>query len=248
MADSAEERVQAGKAKWEAQYRLAFNAFIPWTPWNVPAKESTVALVTTGGAYLKRGLHQPFDTESPAGDPSFREFPSVVESEDIAVAHSSGNCGFAEEDINVVFPVTRLNALATGGYIGSAAPFAYSFMGNVKDPTDLLANYAPNVAYRMKRMGADVALVVAAHPMDSQVAALVARTIELAGVPTVVLGTDRDLLQLVRAPRAVVVAHPDGAPLGEPGNGGKHQAVIRSALQTAWTFEAPGRVADLELS
>lgn len=247
MAKTAAERMEAARAKWDPAYRLVKSEFIPWTQWDVPVREAKVALVTTGGAYLKRGMHVPFDTASPAGDPSFREFPSVAEAEDIAVAHTTGDCRYAKEDINVIFPLERLHELARAGYIGSVGPFAYSFMGHVTDPTDLLSNYAPSVAYRLKRMGADVALVVAAHPMDSQVASLVARAIELAGVPTVVMGTDRDLLELVRAPRAVAVANPAGAPLGEPGNAGKHQEVIRSVLAAAWDFQGAGGVADLEL-
>jgi len=246
MAETAEERNEAAMGKWDPAYRLVSSDFIPWTQWDVPIREAKVALVSTGGAYLKR-MHVPFDTASPAGDPSFREFPSVAEAEDIVVAHTKGDCRYAAEDINVVFPLDRLHQLASAGYIGSVGPFAYSFMGHVTDPTDLLSNYAPSVAYRLKRMGADVALVVAAHPMDSQVAAVVARAIELAGVPTVVMGTDRDLLELVRAPRAVVVANPAGAPLGEPGNAGKHQEVIRAVFAAAWSFQRAGGVADLEL-
>lgn len=246
MTETAEERVEAARAKWDPAYRLVSSEFIPWTQWDVPAREAKVALVTTGGVYLKRGLHVPFDTTSPAGDPSFREFPSVVEAEDIAVAHTTGDCRYAAEDVNVVFPLERLRELADAGYIGAVGPFAYSFMGHVTDPADLLSNYAPSVAYRLKRMGADVALVVAAHPMDSQVASLVARAIELAGVPSVVMGTDLDLLQLVRAPRAVAVAHPAGAPLGEPGNAGKHQETIRGVLAAAWSFQRAGGVTELE--
>jgi len=248
MVESMEELWQAVKSKWDSRFKVVRNEFIPWTLWDVPVSRAKVALVTTGGAYLKNGFHEPFDIKNPAGDPSFREFPAVASGEDIAVTHTTGDCGYARQDVNVLFPLERLAALASAGYIGAVAPLAYSFMGHVPDPTDLLANYAPSVAYRIRRMGADVALVVAAHPMDSQAAALVARAIELAGVATVVLGTDRDLLRWVRAPRALVVAHPDGAPLGNPGNAGMHQAVIRAALEQAWEFQSPGRVDDLVLA
>lgn len=248
MADSVQELLQAVRAKWDSGYALVPNEFIPWTQWDAPVSASKVALVSTGGAFLKNGIHQPFDTQAPSGDPSFREFPSVVSGEDIAVAHTSGDLRYAAQDVNVVFPLERLTALAAAGYVGGAAPLAYSFMGHVTEVSALLSNYAPSVAYRMRRMGADAALVVAAHPIDAQVAALVARTIELAGVPTVVLGTDRALLEAVRAPRAAAVANPAGAPLGNPGNAGKHQELIRAALAAAWEFQGPGLVADLDFA
>lgn len=221
--------------------------FIPWTQWTTQLERAKVALVSMGGVYLKKGLHQPFDLEAPEGDPTFREFPSVVDDEDLDVAHRAFSDRYARQDMNVVFPLDRLRELAASGYMGSVAPFAYSFMGYVANPVSLLANYAPSVGYRMRRMGADLALVVAASASDHQSGALVARAIELAGVPTVLLGltAHREVLEAVKAPRAILVDHPDGATLGNPGNAGKHQHLLRDALEAAWLFEGPGLIETL---
>ncbi|HLN65378.1 MAG TPA: glycine/sarcosine/betaine reductase selenoprotein B family protein [Symbiobacteriaceae bacterium] len=226
-----------------SEFIPVLNEFIPWTPWNEPVTRSRVALVSTGGVYLKNGLHQPFE---PVGDASFREFPSVVDTPDLDLAHGGIDPQYAREDMNVLFPLQRLKELAEGGYISGVAPFAYSFMGQVSDPVALLANYAPSVAWRLRRMGAEVALVVAVGGReDHQMAGLVARAIELAGVPTVVLGLDKGALEAVGVPRGVVVKHPVGAPLGNPGNAGKHQYLLRSALDAAWELEGPGLVLEL---
>jgi len=223
-------------------FELVANEFIPWAPWHVPPSEAKVALISTGGVYLKKGLHQPFAAE---GDETFREFPAVVEADDLELAQAGYDQRYAREDINVVFPLQRLQELAQAGYIGAVASFAYSFTGGVTRPVALLSNYAPSVAYRLKRMGATLALLVATGPVEHQTAALVARAVELAGVPTIVLGTDRALLEAVRAPRAVAVKHPAGAPLGNPGNVGKHQHLLRGLFEAAWQFEGPGLVAEL---
>jgi D-proline reductase (dithiol) PrdB len=225
------------------QFKPVGNEFIPWAPWNQPIGQSRVALVSTGGVHLKNGMHQPFE---PYNDPSFREFPSVVGTEDLVLVHGGFDARFAQEDINVVFPLQRLKELAEAGYIGQVASFAYSFMGESAELVSLLANYAPSVAYRLRRMGVEVALVVAAGgPADQQTAALVARAIESAGVPTVVLGLDKAVLEAVKVPRGVVVKHPAGAPLGNPGNAGKHQYLLREALGAAWELEGPGLVVEL---
>jgi len=229
----------------EQTHRIV-NEFIPWTPWQDRASASKVALITTGGVFLKKGLHQPFGTEG--ADSSFREFPSVAEEGDLDIASCAQYGTFARQDINVLFPLKRLHELAEGGYIGAVAPFAYSFLGVAAEPLSLLSNYAPSVAYRLKRMGANLALVVAADPADHQAAALVARTVELAGISTVLLGTNRAQLEAARAPRSVVVDHPAGAPLGNPGNAGKHQHLLRELLDAAWLLEAPGMVAELPFS
>ncbi len=226
---------------WNHKIGLTRNEFIPWTPWNGRPNHCKVALVTTAGTYLKKGLHQPFQV----GDSSFREFPSVAQNDDIELGPAEYEQVYGREDLNVLFPLERLSDLAAGGYIGAIAPFAYSFCGSPSDLTSLLANFAPSVAYRMKRMGADVALVVATGEVEHQVAGLVARAIELAGVPTIVLGNNSAILEAVGTPRAAVVQHPDGAPLGNPGNAGKHQALIREILDEAWQFEGPGQVIKL---
>jgi len=221
------------------------NEFIPWTPWQTAPNRAKVALVSLGGVYLQHGLHQAFAADDAEGDPSFREFPSVVAADDLELAPVTYDQSFARADLNVVFPLNRLHELAEFGYIGSVAPFVYSFLGQVRDPARLLANYAPSVAYRIKRMGADVALIVATGAVEHQAAALVARAIELAGTPTIVFGTDQAVLATVGTPRSVVVAHPPGAPLGNPGNAGKHQHLLREVLDAAWEFEGPGLVAEL---
>lgn len=223
-------------------FQLLTNEFVPWTQWLPRVGESKVALVSTGGLFLKHGLHERFDLQNPHGDPSFREFPSVVADEDLDLAHGRIDERYARQDVNVLFPLERLRSLAAGGYIGAVAPFAYSFMGHVTRPLELLANYAPSVAYRMRRMGADLALIIATGAVDHQTAGIVARAIELAGVPTLVLGSQPEILAAVRVPRAVVVKHPEGAPLGNPGNVGKHEHLLREALEAAWRLEGPGLI------
>lgn len=221
------------------------NEFVPWNPWQTAPNRAKVALVSMGGVYLKYGLHEPYAADLPGGDPTFREFPAVVATADLELAPAGYDQEYARADLNVIFPLQRLQALADSGYIGALAPFAYSFFGQVREPLRLVANYAPSVAYRIKRMGADVALLVATGALEHQTAALVARAIELAGTPTVVFGTQQAVLVAVGTPRSVVVAHPPGAPLGNPGNAGKHQYLLSEVLDAAWEFEGPGLVAEL---
>lgn len=226
----------------DPEFDLPPHGFIPWSQWTAPVSQSKVALVSTGGVFLKHGLQEPFDLELPHGDPSFREIPSVVLPEDLDLAHRGIDGAAAQQDINVIFPLERLRSMASSGYIDAVAPLAYSFSGHITRPVGLLAEFAPAVAYRLRRMGADVALVVAAGRVDHLTAAIVARAVELAGIPTVVLGNRSEVLGALRVPRAVAVPHPDGALLGRPGNGGQHEHVIREALEAAWQLEGPGLV------
>jgi D-proline reductase (dithiol) PrdB len=226
----------------DPEFSLLPHGFIPWSQWHAPVSQSKVALVTTGGVYLKHGLQEPFDLEQPHGDPSFREIPSVVLEEDLALAHGRIDERAAQQDINVLFPLGRLRSMVEAGYIDAVAPFAYSFCGHITRPVGLLAEFAPSVAYRLRRMGADVALIIATGGVDHQTAAVIARAAELAGIPTVVLGNRPELLAALKVPRAVAVSNPDGAPLGRPGNAGQHEHILREALEAAWQLEGPGLV------
>ena len=57
----------------------------PWTPLRVPIREAKLALVTTGGFYLKS--QQPYETDGPEnlGDWSFRAIPRTASADDMDV-------------------------------------------------------------------------------------------------------------------------------------------------------------------
>lgn len=68
------------------------------TPLSKPLSESKVALVTTGGLYLKTDT--PFNPETRYGDCSFRMLPGDVKHEDVAVSHKWYNHKFINADLN----------------------------------------------------------------------------------------------------------------------------------------------------
>ena len=90
-----------------------------------PLGERRVAIVTTAG------LHVRGDHAFGHGAADYRVIPGDTPAADIVMSHVSVNydrSGF-QEDVNVVFPVTRLRELAAEAVIGSVADFHYSFMG-----------------------------------------------------------------------------------------------------------------------
>lgn len=100
----------------------------PWTPAQ-PASDRRVALVSSAGLKLKSD--KGFATE--AAD--YRVIPAD-KVDDVVMDHvstSHDRTGFLQ-DVNVAFPLERLNEMAADGKIGSVADFHYSFMG-ATDPT-----------------------------------------------------------------------------------------------------------------
>src|ERR1035437_10297734 len=88
---------------------------IPWTVPKKPLREAVVALVTTGGVHLK--TQEPFDMSNPDGDPSCREIPVDTPGGELAITHDYYDHRDAERDLELVFPVRRLQDLVDKGIL-----------------------------------------------------------------------------------------------------------------------------------
>lgn len=116
--------------EWDAKNKLekvkeltGFDAR-PWVK-PPPLRKARVAIVTTAGVH--RRDDRPFGPNAT----DYRIVAGDTKASDLVMSHQSVNfdrTGF-QEDHNVVFPIDRLNALASRGAIGSVAAFHYSFMG-----------------------------------------------------------------------------------------------------------------------
>ena len=74
---------------------------------------------------------------------------------------------------------------------------------------------------------------------------LVARVIEEAGIPTVILSMIPAYQPSVGAPRVAAISHPFGRPFGAVGDAETQRAVLRAALRVLETARTPGEVAHL---
>jgi D-proline reductase (dithiol) PrdB len=118
-----------------------------------PLAKRRVAVVTSAGL-LRRG-ERPFVS----GDTDYRAIAAETPADQILMSHVSVNFDRTafQRDINVVFPVERLRAMASAGTIGSVAETHYSFMG-ASDPRGMEAN-ARAVAGRLKSDSVDAVLL-----------------------------------------------------------------------------------------
>ena len=88
---------------------------IPWTPLAKPLADCTVALLSSAGVALK--TDRPFDQEGERrnpwwGDPSYRILPSTATEQDVQLYHLHIDPSYAEQDLNCLFPLQRLQELA----------------------------------------------------------------------------------------------------------------------------------------
>jgi len=118
--------------------------------------ERRVAIVTTAGLHLRE--ERPFGQSDLRGD--CRVIPGDAGASDIVMSQFSTNfdrSGF-QQDLNVVFPIDRLRALARVGHIGSVADFHYSFMG-AGSPVSRMESKAREVAGLLKKDKVDAVLL-----------------------------------------------------------------------------------------
>lgn len=132
---------------------------IPWTPVTKPLSASKVAIVTTAGVHLK--TQKPFDMLDKMGDPEYRELPATAKPGEYTITHDYYDHRDADRDLNIVFPLDRLNEMKEAGLIGEVAQVNYGFMGHIDGPyiDTLIKKTAPEVARKLKKAGVDVALL-----------------------------------------------------------------------------------------
>ena len=81
--------------------------------------------------------------------------------------------------------------------------------------------------------------------MCHQTVCLVARHLEAPGIPTLVLGSARDILVAGRPPRAAFVDYPLGHSAGKPHDRADQRSVVSGALAGFATIDTPGTLIDL---
>ena len=120
----------------------------------VPLAEATVAIVTSAA------LHRPDDEAFTFGDTGYRIIPR--DARDLVLGHWSPNfdrSGFTA-DLNVVFPIDRLEELAERGTIGAVAERHISFAGNQPDDVATIRHdTGPAAAAHLMADGVDVVLL-----------------------------------------------------------------------------------------
>lgn len=133
---------------------------VPLARLNKPLSESRLTFVSSAGVQPKGTT--PFDVMHPVGDYSFRRVPSVSAPSDLEIHQIKYPTVGAHKDLNVIFPVERLQELATEDVIGGLTENFFSFIGYNMDPERLERTLAEDIAGAVESDGADVALLAPA--------------------------------------------------------------------------------------
>lgn len=134
--------------------------YVPLAPLKKPISESRLAFVSTAGVQPKGTM--PFDTVHPVGDYTYRKVPSNSKQADLEIHQLKYPTVGANQDLNVIYPIERLQEIVSEGVIGSLTDNFYSFIGYNMDPNLLEETIAENIADAVVKDHADIALLAPA--------------------------------------------------------------------------------------
>ena len=133
---------------------------VPLAPLRRPLAECRLAFISTSGVQCRGTL--PFDTVHPVGDYTFRRVPSRSRVDELEIHQLKYPTVGANRDLNVIFPIERLQELAAEGVIGGLTDNFYTFIGYNMDPERLERTLAEDIAAAVSDEGADIALAAPA--------------------------------------------------------------------------------------
>lgn len=226
-------------------YRWAHHVEAPFQRLPKPLAESRVTIITTAA---------PFDPEKGDQGPGAKyngaaKFYSVYAGDistphDLRISHIAyDRIHTKADDSGTWFPLPQLKRLAAAGRIGNVAPRFFGAPTNRSHRVTLETD-APEILARCRTDNVDAAVLVPNCPVCHQTLSLVARHLEANGIPTVVMGCAKDIVEHAAVPRFLFSDFPLGNSAGKPHDIGSQALTLELALQLL--EQAPGPQATLQ--
>jgi D-proline reductase (dithiol) PrdB len=218
-------------------YPFIENARAPFTPLRRSLSMLNLALISSAGAYIDGT--DPFDATAADGDYSFREIPTEIDPGDLLFTARGYDPTFVHQDVNVQLPLKRLFEFESNRVIGQLNSAFWSFCGFIPDAAKLVEVSLPKLVGRLQHYEVQAALFIPASRLCHQSMALAARAIEQAGIPTMLLSVEREIVEGVHPPRAGFYRGQFGSVVGPPNWPERQRRVLDEALRWIESLDQP---------
>jgi len=213
-------------------YRWAHYRDVPFTPMSKQLSEASVAFVTTAAPYRKdagdQGPGAPYN--SAAKFYNVYSLDTAVD-HDVRISHVGiDRKHTTAEDPGTWYAVPALREAAARGLIGKVGPRFHGLPTNRSHKTTLDVD-CPELLERIREDGVDAVVLAANCPVCHQSISLAARTIEAAGIPTVVMACAKDIVEHIGVPRLSFSDFPLGNACGKPKDKASQTATLEQALR-----------------
>ncbi|MEZ5832522.1 MAG: glycine/sarcosine/betaine reductase selenoprotein B family protein [Dongiaceae bacterium] len=221
-------------------YRWVNFAEVPFAPLAKPLTACRIALVTTAAPYdPARGDQGPGAVYN-AGAKFHRAYAHSIDgAPDVRISHVTyDRTHTSAEDPNCWFPLAQLKRCAAAGIIGAVTP-RFHGAPTTRSQRTTIDEDAPNILAALREDGADAAILVPNCPICHQTVSLVARHLEAAGMPSVIMGCAKDIVEHVGVPRFLFSDFPLGNSAGKPHDVASQAATLDLALNLLEQATAP---------
>ncbi|NNM70975.1 glycine reductase [Enterovirga aerilata] len=241
IAYMARTRAYYAALGYETPYRWAYHLDAPFAPLGRRLSECSIALVTTAAPY------QPDKGDQGPGAPyngSAKFFavysgPAEGAMPDLRISHIAYDRDHTSAaDLGTYFPLRQLRLAAERGRIGRVAPRFHGLPTNRSHRVTMEAD-APELLARIRQDAADAAILVPNCPVCHQSATLAARHLEANGIPTVVAGCAKDIVEHAGAPRFLFSDFPLGNSAGRPDDLASQELTLELALRLLESAPGP---------
>jgi glycine/betaine/sarcosine/D-proline reductase family selenoprotein B len=201
---------------YDNPYRWAHYVDAPFTPMKKKVADSRIALVTTSAHYQPDKGDQGPGALYNAAAKFYKMFASDTSVDhDMRISHIGYDRKHTTaKDSNTWFPLPLMREFAKQGRF-KLAPHFFGAPTNRSQRVTLETD-APEILAQCRADGVDAAIVVPNCPVCHQTSTLVARHLEANGIPTVVMGCAKDIVEWAGAPRFLFSDFPLGNACGKP--------------------------------
>jgi hypothetical protein len=221
-------------------YRWAHYLAAPFTLLRKPLDQSTVTIITTAAPY------QPDKGDQGPGAPynGSAKFYQVYSGDtaldhDLRISHIGyDRAHTTATDSNTWFPLPALRRAAASGRIRAVAARFHGAPTNRSQRVTIEVD-APEILARVREDAADVAVIVPNCPVCHQTSTLVARHLEANGIPTVVMGCAKDIVEHAAPPRFLFSDFPLGNSAGRPHDTASQDQTLELALRLLEAASGP---------
>jgi hypothetical protein len=198
-------------------YRWAHYVEAPFQKLKKPLAQSRVTIVTTAAPYDPAKGDQGPGAAYNGGAKFYKVYDGDTSKQhDLRISHIGYDRKHTTAtDSGTWFPLPQLLKAQARGRIGEVAPRFFGAPTNRSHRVTIDTD-APEILARCLTDAVDVAVLVPNCPVCHQTTALVARHLEANGIPTVVMGAARDIIEHAAVPRFLFSDFPLGNSAGKP--------------------------------
>jgi hypothetical protein len=221
-------------------YRWAHYLEAPFTPLRKPLSQTRVTMITTAAPY------QPGKGDQGPGAPYNGSAKFYVpysgdtgQDHDLRISHIGyDRTHTTATDSGTWNPLPALRAAIASGRIGGMTRRFHGAPTNRSHRVTVETD-APEILRRCQEDGAEAAIVVPNCPVCHQTSSLVARHLEANGIPTVVLGCAKDIVEHAAVPRFLFSDFPLGNSAGKPQDPDSQAQTLEFALRVLEAAPGP---------